>query len=187
MKNILTLMLVLLALFPAALRAQTTPLKPGDPVEIELKTPAEDAMVVSAKYTVSPSGTIKVPHLEREIQAAGITAADLARRIEAEYRRAEIYTTPTIVANINNPKEQATHVVNVAGEVKSSNTIPLREGMRLLAAVSACGGFTEFAKVKGVRLIRGNKDMVYDMRKIDPRGSNNPVLQDGDSIIVPQD
>jgi hypothetical protein len=29
--------------------------------------------------------------------------------------------------------------------------------------------------------------MVFDMRKLDAAGSNNPILMDGDTIHVPQD
>ena len=171
-----------------AMGANAQVLKPGDPVTIELKAPVEDAAVVSTRYTISDSGTLKMPHLDAEIQAAGLTAPTLARKIEAAYKSAEIYTNPTIVAQLTTPEQQAPHVVNVAGEVRTGGgTIPLRTGMRLLSALTACGGFTEYAKTKNVRLIRGTKETVYDMRKIDANGANNPVLQDGDSIIVPQD
>jgi hypothetical protein len=46
--------------------------------------------------------------------------------------------------------------------------------------------FTEFAKVREVKLIRGNKETRYDLRTVRPDGSNNPLLMDGDQIVVPQ-
>jgi hypothetical protein len=38
-----------------------------------------------------------------------------------------------------------------------------------------------------VKLIRANRQTIYDMRKIDAGGTNNPILMDGDTIVVPQD
>lgn len=162
-------------------------LKPGDSVVIQLKTPAEDAENVTTTYQVSDSGTIKLPMLQQEIPAAGISATSLARRIEAAYRAAEIYSAPMINVTLPSVSEGGmfNHVVNVGGEVKQSGEFPLRQGMTLLQAVNKAGGFTEFAKTKAVKLIRGNREMVYDMRKISPDGSNNPILVDGDQIIVP--
>jgi protein involved in polysaccharide export with SLBB domain len=58
--------------------------------------------------------------------------------------------------------------------------------MRLFQAITSKGGFTEFAKVREVKLIRGNKETRYDLRTVRPDGSNNPLLMDGDQIVVPQ-
>lgn len=176
----------LLAALPA--RAQMAGiLKPGDSVVIQLKTPAEDAENVTTTYAVSDNGSIKLPMLAQEIPASGITTTSLARRIEAAYRAAEIYTNPMINVTLPTVSEggMVNHVVNVGGEVRQSGEFPLRQGMTLLQAINKAGGFSEFAKTKGVKLIRGNREMIYDMRKINPDGSNNPILMDGDQIIVP--
>ena len=61
----------------------------------------------------------------------------------------------------------------------------MRDNMSLFAAITSAGGFTEFAKVKKVKLIRAGKATFYDMREIKEDGSNNPVLKDGDLILVP--
>jgi protein involved in polysaccharide export with SLBB domain len=129
-----------------------------------------------------------MPYLDREIQAAGLSTTELARRIEAAYRAAEIYTNPTINVVINDPSKAAPHVVTVGGEVKGGGAqVPLRENMRLFTAIMSAGGFTEFADVKHVKVIRNNNQKIYDMRKIDAGGANNPFLMDGDTIVVPQD
>jgi protein involved in polysaccharide export with SLBB domain len=166
--------------------AQSSTLKAGDPVQIELKAPAEDAAVFGGNYTISESGTVKVPHLNQEISAVGCSTSQLSRKIEAAYRAADIYTNPTIIVNMQNPTTYVPHVVNVGGEVRQPGEVPLRENMRLFQAITSRGGFTEFAKVREIKLVRGNKETKYDMRSIKPDGSNNPFLQDGDQIIVPQ-
>lgn len=172
-------------LSPFAQAQQAGILKKGDMVTIELKTPVEDTVSVSSKYVVSDSGTVKMPMLEREIPAAGLTPNALARRIEEAYRSADIYTAPTLTAHMSDRETTLSHVVVVSGEVRLPGEWPLRDGMTLMAAISKSGGFSDFAKVKGVKLIRGNRAFFYDMRKLEPDGSNNPVLKDGDQIVVP--
>lgn len=176
----------LLALVPAKAQMAGV-LKAGDSVNIELKTPAEDAPNLTTTYAVSDRGTIKMPMLEQEIPAAGITTSTLARRIESAYKAADIYTAPMINVTLPSITDGgiANHVVSVGGEVRATGEFPLRQGMTLMAAINRAGGFTEFARTKGVKLLRGNREMIYDMRKINPDGSNNPVLMDGDQIIVP--
>ncbi len=75
-------------------------------------------------------------------------------------------------------------MVTVSGEVRLPSEIPLRQGMQLFGAITKAGGFTEYADPRKVKVIRGNKEFEYDMRSIQANGSNNPVLVDGDCIIV---
>ncbi|MES2708372.1 MAG: SLBB domain-containing protein [Verrucomicrobiota bacterium] len=188
MKNIIAYLtfgiMTLLSPFVHAQQAGT--LKKGDLVIIELKTPVEDTVSVSSKYVVSDNGTVKMPMLAQEIPAVGISPATLARRIEEAYRVADIYTAPTLTAHLPEKEGTASHVIIVSGEVKVPGEWPLREGMTLMAAISRSGGFSDFAKIKAVKLIRGNRATFYDMRRIAPDGSNNPILQDNDQIIVTQ-
>ena len=59
--------------------------------------------------------------------------------------------------------------------------------MRLYSAIMQCGGPNEFADMRRVKIIRGTRELIFDMRKIQPDGSNNPVVQDGDTIHIPAD
>ncbi len=190
MKTLLTLVYLITGLMIAQQScAQTlTALKAGDPVMIELKVPAEDAPNVSVKTNISSSGTIRISYLDREISSAGLTTTELARRIEQAYKAAEIYTSPSIIVNTPTPEDQLAHIVTVGGEVRSPRgDVALRNNMRLYQAIISCGGPTEFADMRKVKLIRGSRSQVFDMRKIDDRGSNNPILMDGDTIHIPQD
>ena len=187
MKIIATLIIAAAALFAAPVRAQNAKLKAGDPVMVELKVPAEDALNVTGKYNISDAGTVKIPHLDREIAAAGLSTTELARRIEVAYRTAEIYTNPTVNVTTPTPTDFAPHIVTVGGEVKSGGReVPVRDNMRLYNAIMAAGGFTEFGDVKHVKIIRGTREFIFDMRKLDPGGKNNPILMDGDTVHVPQ-
>jgi protein involved in polysaccharide export with SLBB domain len=55
--------------------------------------------------------------------------------------------------------------------------------MTLMGVIDRAGGLPY--KVKKVKILRDKKELIYDLRKINPDGSNNPVLMDGDQIIVP--
>ena len=74
---------------------------------------------------------------------------------------------------------------STSGGGRQPGEVPLRENMRLFQAITSRGGFTDSGKVQEVKLIRGKKETMYDVRRIKADGSNNPLLQDGDQIIVP--
>jgi protein involved in polysaccharide export with SLBB domain len=175
MKAIIQSLIAFVSMFamPMAM-AESATLKAGDPVQIELKAPVEDAAVFGGNYTISESGMVKVPHLNQEISAAGLSKSQLSRKIESAYRAADIYKDPKIIVSVRNS--------TVGG--RSPREVVLRENMRLFQAITIMGGFTEFAKPE-VKLIRGKKETKYDVRRIKADGSNNPLLQDGDQIIVP--
>ena len=80
----------------SALDAALGLLRPGDTVLIELKKPAGDVHKITATYTISNQGTIKLPMLEQEIPALGISVSTLTRRVEAAYMSAGIYSAPII-------------------------------------------------------------------------------------------
>jgi protein involved in polysaccharide export with SLBB domain len=185
----LALVGILLAVLGSTVNAQTlTALKPGDPIVIDLKVPAEDAPNVSTKMNVSKQGTIRVAYLDREIPVAGLNTTEVARRIEQAYKAAEIYTSPTIVVTSTTPNDYVPHIVTVGGEVKSGGReVALRDGMTLYQAIMAAGGFTEFADTKRVKLIRSGGETIVDMKKTGARGAASMLLKDGDVIHVPQD
>jgi protein involved in polysaccharide export with SLBB domain len=188
MKTLLALIAAIAAFILAPAAQAQLVLAANHSIQIDLKAPADDSTTVSGTYTISAQGTLRLPYLNVEIRAAGITHTELARRIEVAYRQAEIYTNPAILVQQKDKPSIIDNVVNVSGEVGSKGReVPLRDGMRLLAAISAAGGFTEFSDPRRVRLIRGNRETEYDMRRINPDGSNNPVLQPNDLIIVPTD
>ena len=189
MKTIIQSLIAFVSMFamPMAMAmAESATLKAGDCVQIELKAPAEDAALFEGNYIISEeSGMVKVPKLNHAIIAAGLSTSQLSRKIESAYRAANIYKDPKIVVSVPEPKWIAARVVNVGGSVRQPGEVPLRENMRLFQAITRAGGFTDSEKVREVKLIRGKKETKYDMGRIKADGSNNPLLQDGDQIIVP--
>ena len=187
MKTIIQSLIAFVSMFamPMAM-AESATLKAGDCVQIELKAPAEDAALFEGNYIISEeSGIVKVPKLNHAIIAAGLSTSQLSRKIESAYRAANIYKDPKIIVSVPEPTDIAARVVNVGGGVRQPGEVPLRENMRLFQAITSRGGFTDSGKVREVKLIRGKKETMYDVRRIKADGSNNPLLQDGDQIIVP--
>lgn len=69
--------------------------------------------------------------------------------------------------------------------IPSEHRIPFRPGLTLMSAINKSGGFTSFERVKAIRLHREGKIIKFDIRKLNPDGSNNPLLQNGDVIVFP--
>lgn len=170
----------LLVLAPG-LRADAV-LRAGDPVELRISgVPAEEQAQVNSVYTVDSNGMLNMPYINK-VRAGGLTPGQLAGAIEASYRAAGIFTNPTITI-VMQPQAR---FVNVGGAVRSPNRIPFTEDMTLLTAISAAGGFNDFADQKRVRLLRGSEAKVYDVRQFRREPGLDPKLQPGDKIEVPQ-
>ena len=121
----------------------------------------------------------------------GKSPAELARDIEkvlAEYVRSP--TVNVIVANAASALSQ----IKVVGEVKAPQSMPYRDGLRVLDVVLVAGGVTDFAapnRAKIVRAAANNQKPKEDrvrlgdlLRKGDM--SQNLALGPGDVLVVPQ-
>ncbi len=88
--------------------------------------------------------------------------------------------------------EKRLNLFYVVGEVKSPGAYELQEGYTVLNAILKAGGFTEYAKKNGVKLIRyrNGKKKVYhlNMGDVMSKGdlSEDMPVQASDLIIVPE-
>jgi polysaccharide export outer membrane protein len=157
-------------------------LRVGDPIELKIGgVPQEEQLQVNNTYTVDATGSINVPYINK-IKAEGLTPAQLSRSIEESYRAEKIFTNP----NITILMQPNARFVNVGGSVRTPMRVPFTEDMTLLAAISAAGGFNDFADQKRVRLLRGNEVKIYDVRQFRRDPSQDVKLQPGDRVEVPQ-
>jgi len=157
-------------------------LRTGDPVELKIGgVPAEEQAQINNIYTVDTNGSINLPYIGR-VRAAGLAPSQLARSIEETYRGNKIYTNP----NITILMQPTSRYVNVGGSVRTPSRVPFTEDMTLLTAINSAGGFNDFADQKHVRLLRGNKVTVYDVRRFRKDPSLDVTLQPGDKVEVPQ-
>lgn len=156
----------------------------GQTVHMRLAgVPLAEIQSVTGDYIISSEGRLKVPHLKAEVSAAGLTATQLAERIQKAYVAEEIYTHPNIVITTRGMEAVAQSVISVGGEVRQPGDVVFRPGITLYAAICSRGGFTEFANPRKVKLIRRNSEQVIDLRKVSEQ--NNLVLEASDQVVVP--
>jgi len=162
--------------------AQDAVLRSGDVVEIRLGgVPPEEVSQVTGQYPVDGQGFVNLPHIGK-IKAADVSQADLQSAIENAYRSQQIYTNPTITVNV----PTTARFVNVGGDVKSPRRVEFTPDLTILSAITACGGFTDYAAQKKVQLLRDGKRTVVDITEIRRDPSKDIRLKPGDSIEVPQ-
>jgi polysaccharide export outer membrane protein len=76
-------------------------------------------------------------------------------------------------------------VVYVIGEVNNSGPQQLVGRIDVLQALSAAGGFKDFANTKDIKIRRGSQILRFNYNDA-VKGKGTPVyLQPGDTIIVP--
>src|SRR6201993_2445984 len=119
---------------------------PGDTLEVFVwPTPQ-----LSITAPVRPDGKISTPLVENMV-AVGKTPPQLARDMEkvlSEYVRAPK------VNIIVKTAVSAFSLVKVVGQVQHPSALPYREGMRVLDAILAVGGLTQFASGNRARIVR---------------------------------
>jgi protein involved in polysaccharide export with SLBB domain len=151
-------------------------LRVGDVLTIRLSgIPAEDAGIYEVK--IGDEGEISMPYAG-QFQASGKTTSQLKDEIEAAYRNKKIYSTPniTIVPQLR--------YVNINGEVRNPQRIPFTNDLSVLRAITACGGFTDYANKHRVKLLRGSKVIPFDAVAALKNPSLDIPLQAGDQIQI---
>jgi polysaccharide export outer membrane protein len=140
---------------------------------------------VSRAVPVRPDGKISLPLID-DVQAAGQTPLQLAGLVTeklTKYLKAPQVTI--IVTQINSQR------VFVVGEVSRVGALPLLPGMTALQALASAGGFTPFADMKRIRIVRtlNGKQIAYpfNYREVlkGEKSEQNIKLEPGDMIVVP--
>lgn len=140
---------------------------------------------LSLDLTVRPDGKISVP-LIQDVQAEGLTPGELSDLIHTELLKyIKDPQVSVIVLQVNAPKYY------IIGAVKNPGTYPLRGDLSLLQAVTIAGGFTPFASLKNIRLVRNNGGrqvvrVVNYYNVIANQSNSNYLLMPGDTIVVPE-
>ena len=155
----------------------------GDAIQLTLRgvAPSEQSQV-TGDYTVDDSGRVRLPLLEDPVPAIGLSPAGFARRAEAAYRAAGIYTQPAIEVVALKNKEAVGAVVSVGGCVKSDGEVAFRQGLTVLQALNAAGGLDPFAG-RNVMLMRAGKQYCLDFKQL---AHKNIELEANDTLQVEQ-
>jgi len=141
---------------------------------------------VSRTLPVRSDGRISLP-LVGEVQAAGRTPLQLEQEISTRLK--DYITNPEVtvmVQQINSEK------YNILGQVGKPGSYPLTLTTTVLDAIANAGGFRDFAKQKGIYILRqdakGTESRIPFNYKDVIKGRNpqqNIKLQPNDTVIVP--
>ena len=140
---------------------------------------------ISRTVPVRPDGKISLPLLN-DVQAAGLTPMQLAAVIGDGFKK--YITSPQVTVSVT---EINSRRIYVTGEVTRAGAFPLLPNMTVLQALSSSGGFTQFARLKNIYVLRveegkqvkhsfNYKDVVSGKSQ-----EENILLQPGDVIVVP--
>jgi polysaccharide export outer membrane protein len=140
---------------------------------------------VTRTVPVRPDGMISLPLLN-DVQAAGLTPAQLGAQITAGLKK--YVTNPQVTVIVTAINSQRVYIL---GEVTRPGAFPLLPGTTVLRGLSSAGGFTQFAKTKGIYVLRveNGKQVKYPFNYKAVVSGKNPaqdiVLKAGDTIVVP--
>jgi polysaccharide export outer membrane protein len=135
---------------------------------------------------VRSDGKISLP-LVGEMQAAGRTPLQLEQDIANRLRNYITVPEVTVIVDQINSKKY-----NILGQVGRPGAYPLTLSTTVMDAIAAAGGFKDFAKSKGIYILRQNPDGTQSRLNFNYKdfikGKNltqNVKLEPRDTIIVP--
>jgi polysaccharide export outer membrane protein len=140
---------------------------------------------VSRTVPVRPDGKISLPLLN-DVQAAGLTPSQLAAQLTESLKKFVANPQVTVIVTTINSQR-----VYIMGEVIRAGAYPLLPGMTVLQGLSSAGGFTQFANLKKIYVLRqeNGKQVKLPFNYKEVVGGKNPdqniTLKAGDTIVVP--
>ena len=152
-------------------------LRGGDTLIIRLTgVPTADQGIFEVK--IDESGKVSMPYIG-SVPAANHTTVQLKKSIEDSYIQQEIFTNPNVTVDL---KEQ--RFVDVTGEVRMPQRVPYTKDLTALGAVAACGGFTDFANRRNVKLTQAGATREFNAKEIQADPSRDIRLLPNDKIHV---
>jgi polysaccharide biosynthesis/export protein len=145
----------------------------------------EEPRISRTAIPVRPDGKISLPLLN-DIQAAGLTSMQLAGVIRDGLTK--YITSPQVTVTVT---EINSRRVYCQGEFLKAGALVLLPNMTALQAISSCGGFTQFAKMKSIYILRveNGKPVQHPFNYKEvikgKKPEDNITLQPGDVIVVP--
>lgn len=178
----------------AATKPATSPAPAAPvPVDSEYKIGPQDVLRIdvwkepdiSRTIPVRPDGKISLPLLN-DVQASGLTAMQLAASLRESMSK--YLNNPQVTVTVS---EINSRRVYLTGEVNHPGALPLLPNMTVLQALSSGGGFTQFAKLKNIYVMRteNGKQVKHPFNYKEVVKGNlaeqNIALQPGDVIVIP--
>ena len=140
---------------------------------------------VSRTVPVRPDGKISLP-LINDVQAVGLTPMQLAMSVAEKLKKFMSDPQVTVIVTAINSRR-----FYIVGEMNRAGAFPLLPNMTVLQAISSAGGFTQFAKMKAIYVLRivDGKSIKFPFNYKEVIKANHPeqniILKPGDTIVVP--
>ncbi len=178
---------VVVSLFPgssnpaAASDEVSYQLGPGDMVNVAIYAGGEKQEDFTAE--VSPAGTLTSP-LIGQIAVAGTTAFQLSGKMREILAR-EFFVDPQVLVTVRNQARK----VFVSGEVRNPGAYNAQEGLTVLSACTLAGGFTNYAALNRVKVLRNEngktRTIEVDLSKVRRGKTPDLAVAAGDRVDVP--
>ena len=149
-------------------------LKSGDPVVINLRIYPQDNKV---EGVIDENGNISLPFIG-VVKASGYTSSQLEHIIQQRYLDEKIYKYITV--NITLPAKR----FFVRGEVRQPGQYTLDSQTTISQALTAAGGYTDFAEKTRIKIMRGDKSFYVSGKDIERHPEKDRMVEAGDLIIV---
>ncbi|MEQ1862451.1 MAG: polysaccharide biosynthesis/export family protein [Chthoniobacteraceae bacterium] len=155
----------------------------GDIISVQIQ---EDRELAVAKR-VSATGELDMSPFGR-IRVSGKSTAQVESELKALLEKDYYYTATVVVSlDVVNPIAVLSKIT-ISGEVRAPGPIEVAAGEKLTLseAILRAGNFTPWAQKDKVKLFRGGRETLHDVRTIlkEGRVQDDPVLEDGDRINV---
>jgi polysaccharide export outer membrane protein len=151
---------------------------------------AGDVLFINVLHQPEATGTVEVRpdglismRFAGEVKAAGLTTLQLADEIIQ--RLSKSYSHPDV--NVQVIHINITSKYSISGEIKHPGPYSLNTPKTVLEAIIEAGGLNDFAKRKGIYIVRGQYKLPFNYADVS-KGKNleqNIQLQNGDVIVVP--
>jgi polysaccharide export outer membrane protein len=138
---------------------------------------------MTTQVRVRPDGKISLPLLD-EIQAAGLTPADLRARLIHESKR--FFENPNVTVIVN---EIHSRKVFITGQVVKPGSYVITVPTTVLQLIAIAGGLKDFADSEQITIVRteGGRTEIYpfNYKHVRKNLRQNIELKPGDTVIVP--
>jgi polysaccharide biosynthesis/export protein len=140
---------------------------------------------ISRTVPVRRDGKISLPLLN-DLQAAGLTPTQLGAEIVEKLRATIVHPQVTVIV-----AQMTSLRVYILGQVTRAGAYPLVPDMTVMQALSIAGGFTPYANLKKIYVMRSENgaSKIYPMNYKEVisgrKTQQNIPLKAGDTIVVP--
>jgi polysaccharide export outer membrane protein len=140
---------------------------------------------ISRTVPVRRDGKISLPLLN-DLQAAGLTPTQLGAEIVERLRPTIVHPQVTVIV-----AQMTSQRIYILGQVTRGGAYPLTPDMTVMQALSVAGGFTPYANVKRIHVIRteNGTDKMFPLNYKEVssgrKTEQNIHLKPGDTIVVP--